>query len=103
MLRRIGHILRPAFVLLAVFLVIGFAVVVYQAVRTLQQLTVVEADRDRWQMPEEIIEALDIKKGAVVVDFGSGAGYFALKVSDAVGETGQVTAVDLRRVSLLFL
>ena len=36
-------------------------------------------------------------------DLGSGAGYFALKLSDVVGPTGRVIAVDLRRLSLLFL
>jgi SAM-dependent methyltransferase len=38
-----------------------------------------------------------------VVDFGAGAGYFALKLSDVVGGDGQVFAVDLRRLSLFFL
>lgn len=102
-LRRIGNALRPGLVLLAVFLVIGFAVIAYQGVRTLQQLAAVETDRDRWQRPDEIIQALDLKQGNVVVDFGSGAGYFALKASDAVGDKGQVIAVDLRNLSLLFL
>ena len=38
-----------------------------------------------------------------MVDLGSGAGYFALKLSPAVGKRGQVLAVDLRRLSLFFL
>ena len=37
------------------------------------------------------------------MDFGSGAGYFTLKLSDAVAPSGTVIAVDLRNLSLLFL
>ena len=38
-----------------------------------------------------------------MVDLGSGAGYFALKLSPEVGKRGQVLAVDLRKLSLFFL
>lgn len=103
MLKRIGNLIRPALVLLAVFLVFGIAIVAYQGMRTLQELNAVEAERDQWQRPADVIAPLNIKSGNVVVDLGSGAGYFALKLSDAVGPTGRVIAVDLRRLSLLFL
>jgi hypothetical protein len=42
-LKRIARSLRPALVLLAVFITFGFAIIAYQAVRTLQQLTAIEA------------------------------------------------------------
>jgi ubiquinone/menaquinone biosynthesis C-methylase UbiE len=103
MIKRIGNLIRPALVLLAVFLVFGIAVVAYQGIRTLQQLNAVEAERDRWQRPADVIAPLNLKSGSVVVDLGSGAGYFALKLSDVVGPTGRVIAIDLRRLSLLFL
>src|SRR5262249_36420557 len=103
MIKRIGNLVRPALVLLAVFLVFGIAIVAYQGIRTLQQLNAVEAERDRWQRPVDVIAPLNLKSGSVVVDLGSGAGYFALKLSDAVGPTGRVVAVDLRKLSLLFL
>jgi SAM-dependent methyltransferase len=103
MLKRIIAALRPGLVLLAVFVVIGFALIAYQGVRTLQTLTAVEAARDQWQRPTDVIGALNLKDGSVVVDFGAGAGYFALKLSDAIGARGQVIAVDLRRFSLFFL
>jgi len=99
----LSNVLRPALVLLALFLLIGFAGIAFQSIRTLQRLTIVEADRDEWQRPSEVIRRLNLKKGSVVVDFGSGAGYFALKLSDAVGDTGKVVAVDIRSFSLLFL
>jgi ubiquinone/menaquinone biosynthesis C-methylase UbiE len=82
---------------------VGLAGVAYQGIRTLQQLKAVEAGRDQWQRPADIIRELNLKTGNVVIDFGSGAGYFALKLSDTVGDGGRVLAVDLRRLSLLFL
>jgi len=102
-LKGLSAILRPALVLVAVFFAIGFAGVAYQAFRTLQTLAAVEADRDQWQRPADVIQPLNLKDGSVVVDFGSGAGYFALKLSEAVGARGTVIAVDLRRLSLFFL
>ena len=77
--------------------------VVQQAMETLRILTVVERERDTWQRPADILEQLDVHQGDVVVDFGSGAGYFALKVAPMVGPDGRVLAVDLRRESLAFL
>lgn len=77
--------------------------VVQQAVATLQTLTVVERERDAWQRADEILQRLDVHPGNVVVDLGSGAGYFALKLAPLVGENGRVLAVDLRRESLAFL
>ncbi|HKA01068.1 MAG TPA: methyltransferase domain-containing protein [Candidatus Solibacter sp.] len=62
-----------------------------------------EADRDRWQRPMDVLRALDVRAGSSVVDLGSGAGYFTLKVADAAGNQGKVVAVDLRRLSLFFL
>jgi ubiquinone/menaquinone biosynthesis C-methylase UbiE len=103
MLRLLGSILRPALVLSTIFLFLGLAVLTYQGVRTLQTLTAVEADRDRWQRPEDVIRPLKLHDESVVVDFGSGSGYFALKLADNVGLRGEVMAVDLRRLSLFFL
>jgi ubiquinone/menaquinone biosynthesis C-methylase UbiE len=77
--------------------------VFYQANSTLSQLEVVERERDQWQRPAEIIQALDIKDGSVVADLGCGAGYFALKLASATGPRGEVLAVDLRLLPLLFL
>src|SRR5258708_1255568 len=103
MLRRIASFFRPALVLLAIFIIIGLAGLALRGIRTLQTLTAVEAERDQWQRPADVIRALDLKSGSVVVDLGSGAGYFTLKLSDVAGPSGKVIAVDLRRFSLLFL
>ena len=77
--------------------------VLYSAIGTLRQLDVVESERDQWQRPAEVLQALDLRPGNVVVDLGSGAGYFALKLSPIVGTEGQVLAVDIRKLSLSFL
>ena len=84
-----------------VVLLAGF--VVDQVVRTLQFLTAVERERDTWQRPDEIIRQLQVSAGDTVVDLGSGAGYFALKIAPRVAPDGRVLAVDLRRQSLAFL
>lgn len=52
-------------------------------------------DRDEWQHPEEVIQALMIKPGDQVADLGSGSGYFTFRLADAVGPTGRVYAVDV--------
>jgi ubiquinone/menaquinone biosynthesis C-methylase UbiE len=77
--------------------------VLYSAIETLRQLEVVESERDQWQRPADVLRALDLRPGNVVVDLGSGAGYFALKLSPIVGKEGQVLAVDIRKLSLSFL
>jgi ubiquinone/menaquinone biosynthesis C-methylase UbiE len=75
----------------------------YSGINTLQRLEVVESERDQWQRPADILRALDLREGNVVLDLGSGAGYFALKLSPVLGKRGQVLAVDLRKLSLFFL
>jgi ubiquinone/menaquinone biosynthesis C-methylase UbiE len=83
--------------------VFGIAYVGYSALDTLHMLEVVEGERDRWQRPADVLAALDLREGNVVVDLGSGAGYFALKLSQIVGGRGEVLAVDIREISLSFL
>jgi predicted methyltransferase len=59
--------------------------------------------RDRWQMPNEILAALDLKKGDVVADIGAGVGYFAVRFAQAVGPEGKVYAVDIAAHVLEYL
>jgi ubiquinone/menaquinone biosynthesis C-methylase UbiE len=70
---------------------------------TIRRLNVVEAERDQWQKPSDVIAALNLHEGSVVADVGCGAGYFALKLSHAVGRSGKVLAVDMQRLPLTFL
>ena len=69
----------------------------------IRRVGIVEAERDRWQRPADVIDGLDLGEGSIVADLGSGVGYFALKLSDRVGRRGRVLAVDVRRFPLLFL
>jgi hypothetical protein len=40
-----------------------------------------KAERERfyWQMPNRVMKEMALKEGMVVVDFGSGKGYFSLR------------------------
>ncbi len=52
-------------------------------------------ERDVDQQPEKVVEALNITPGMVVADVGAGSGYFTRRFAKAVGETGQVLAIDI--------
>lgn len=54
----------------------------------------ISSERDAWQKPDEVIEALFIKEGSIVADVGAGAGYFTPRLSRAVGEEGTVYATE---------
>src|SRR5580693_7261334 len=98
-----SHRLKVALFLIGSLALVAVLYTLAQAVETLGRLNVVERERDQWQRPSEIIQELNLRDGAVVADLGSGAGYFALKLSPLVGRNGRVLAVDLRKVSLAFL
>lgn len=59
--------------------------------------------RDEWQKPDEVIKALQLKKGQFVADIGAGSGYFTLRLARAVGEKGAVFAVDVDEGMLGYL
>src|SRR5690242_4840618 len=39
------------------------------------------SERDAWQKPDEVIQALGVKQGMVVCDIGAGPGYFSLRLA----------------------
>ena len=57
-------------------------------------------ERDEYQQPEKVIEALDIKPGMVMADVGAGSGYFTRRIAKAVGEEGKVLAIDVEQKML---
>jgi SAM-dependent methyltransferase len=90
------------FLSLAAVALLGMGAIAWTAT-AVQRVDAVEAERDSWQRPADVMRALDLGDGKVVVDLGSGVGYFALKLADRVGGRGHVLAVDVRRFPLLFL
>jgi SAM-dependent methyltransferase len=62
-----------------------------------QDLGLLEApDRDEWQKPDEIMDALAIAEGAVVAELGAGGGWFTLRLASRVGPNGLVYAEDIQ-------
>ena len=52
-------------------------------------------ERAGWQLPDQVIESLNIELGDHVADIGAGGGYFTFLLAQAVGPTGRVYAVDV--------
>ncbi|MGH9253714.1 MAG: class I SAM-dependent methyltransferase [Vicinamibacterales bacterium] len=57
-------------------------------------------DREAWQKPDEIMDALGIADGASVADIGAGAGWFTIRLARRVGPNGVVFAQDVQRQPL---
>jgi SAM-dependent methyltransferase len=53
-------------------------------------------DRDAWQMPDRVMEALRIFDGAVVGDLGAGGGWFTIRLARFIGPKGKVYAEDIQ-------
>src|SRR3970040_2316849 len=54
-------------------------------------------DRDAWQKPDQIMDALGIADGSVVADLGAGGGGFTIRLARRVGPNGVVYAEDIQR------
>lgn len=52
-----------------------------------------DPQRDAWQKPHEVIQALKLKADAVVADIGSGTGYFSVRFAHMVPK-GKVYGLD---------
>ena len=61
-----------------------------------------DPERDAWQKPHEVIEALALKPDAVVADLGAGTGYFAMRLAHMVSK-GRVYSVDLEPKMVKYL
>ena len=57
-------------------------------------------DRDAWQKPEQIMDALGIAEGSKVADIGIGSGWFTIRLARRVGPNGRVYAEDVQRQML---
>lgn len=54
-------------------------------------------DRDAWQQPGRIMDALGIGDGSTVADLGAGGGWFTVRIARRVGPNGLVYAEDVQR------
>jgi cyclopropane fatty-acyl-phospholipid synthase-like methyltransferase len=52
-----------------------------------------DPERDAWQKPHEVIQALALKPDAVIADIGSGTGYFSMRFANMTPK-GRVYGVD---------
>jgi ubiquinone/menaquinone biosynthesis C-methylase UbiE len=63
-----------------------------------EDLAIIEVpDRDEWQKPERIMDALQIADGSRVADIGAGGGWFTVRLARRVGPNGRVYGQDVQR------
>jgi predicted methyltransferase len=62
-----------------------------------EQLNLLEGpDRDEWQQPDRVMDALGIADGSHVADLGAGGGWFTERLAQRVGPNGIVFAEDIQ-------
>jgi predicted methyltransferase len=54
-------------------------------------------DRDVWQQPDGIMDALGIHEGSVIADLGAAGGWFTVRLARRVGPNGMVYAQDIQK------
>ena len=54
------------------------------------------AEREKMEMPDRLLDALQIKPGMTVADVGAGIGYFSWRIARRVGAEGRVLAVEIQ-------
>ncbi|MEO0101304.1 MAG: class I SAM-dependent methyltransferase [candidate division WOR-3 bacterium] len=72
----------------------------------MKSLKVQELNRkagDPKNKPDEVLEAIALKPGQVVLDLGAGGGYFSFRFAEIVGEKGKVYALDINQEFLKFI
>jgi ubiquinone/menaquinone biosynthesis C-methylase UbiE len=55
-------------------------------------------DREAWQKPDQVMDALHVADGTIVADLGAGGGWFTVRLARRVGPNGRVYAVDVQRL-----
>lgn len=58
--------------------------------------------RDAWQMPDRVMEALALKRGAIVADIGAGTGYFSVRLAKSAAAP-KVFAADIEPSMVSYL
>ena len=57
-------------------------------------------DREAWQKPDQVMDALHVAEGTTVADIGAGGGWFTMRLARRVGPNGRVYAVDVQRLMI---
>jgi predicted methyltransferase len=57
-------------------------------------------DREAWQKPDQVMDALHVAEGTRVADIGAGGGWFTIRLARRVGPNGRVYAVDVQRLMI---
>ena len=57
-------------------------------------------DRDSWQQPEKVLDAIGVKPGMTIGEVGAGNGYFTFKMARRVGPAGLIYANDIDQAAL---
>lgn len=61
-----------------------------------------DPNRDAWQEPDKVLDALQLTPNAIVADLGAGTGYFSVRLAKRVPQ-GKVFAVDIEPDMLRYL
>jgi ubiquinone/menaquinone biosynthesis C-methylase UbiE len=60
-------------------------------------------EREKEENASKLLEALEVKEGQVIVDFGAGSGYHTVKLAKLVGDKGKIHAVDIQKEMLTIM
>lgn len=58
------------------------------------------ADREQWNKPDQIMDALKIADGSLVGEIGAGGGWFTVRLARRVNQNGRVYAEDIQKEML---
>ena len=61
-----------------------------------------DPNRDAWQRPDEVLDALQLAPTAIIADLGAGTGYFSVRIAKRVPQA-KVYAVDIEPDMLRYL
>jgi ubiquinone/menaquinone biosynthesis C-methylase UbiE len=59
-----------------------------------------QSDREEWQPPGKIMDAIGVKPGMIIGEAGAGRGYMTFYLAGRVGSEGKVYANDISRSAL---
>lgn len=59
-------------------------------------------ERDKWQKPDAVIKALDLKQDSIIADIGSATGYFPVRFARALPK-GEVYGIDIEKSMVDYL